>query len=111
MDEMAVNEMEYMDSLTDVCLYAITNNYNVPNLSDERFGEILGMYNDAIQGIVNSRITDSGLTREFMIGKNIEVDVLNLTVDGLLKDGFVGYSNMSDDEVREIYEEYYGFDY
>lgn len=102
---------EYYDALTDVCLMAIKKNYDVPNLSDERFGEILGMYNDAIQGIVNSRITDSGLTREFMIGKNIEVDVLNLTVDGLLKDGFVGYSNMSDDEVREIYEEYYGFDY
>ena len=102
---------EYMDSLTNVCLYAITNNYNVPNLSDEKFGEILGMYNDAIQGIVNSRITDNGLTRDFMISKNIEADVANFTVDGLLKDGFIGYSNMSDDEVRETYEENYGFEY
>ena len=35
---MTVNEMEYYDALTDVCLKVIKKNYDVTNLSDERFG-------------------------------------------------------------------------
>ena len=56
MDEMEVNETEYYDALTDVCLMAIKKNYDMQNLSDERFGFLLNQYNDAIQNIVDSKI-------------------------------------------------------
>ena len=53
---MEVNETEYYDALTDVCLMAIKKNYDMQNLSDERFGFLLNQYNDAIQNIVDSKI-------------------------------------------------------
>ena len=53
MDEM---ETGYYDALTDVCLMAIKKNYDMQNLSDERFGFLLNQYNDAIQNIVDSKI-------------------------------------------------------
>lgn len=66
MDEMAVNETEYMDALTDVCLKAITKNYDVQNLSDERFGLLLNAYNDAIQKILDSKIDKDELIEFYM---------------------------------------------
>ena len=66
MDEMAVNEMEYYDALTDVCLKAIKKNYDVTNLSDERFGLLLNAYNDAIQKIVDSKIDKDELIEFYM---------------------------------------------
>lgn len=51
-----MDEMEYYNALTDVCLMAIAKNYDVQNLSDERFGLLLNQYNDAIQKIVDSKI-------------------------------------------------------
>lgn len=63
---MAVNETEYMDALTDVCLKAITKNYDVQNLSDERFGLLLNAYNDAIQKILDSKIDKDELIEFYM---------------------------------------------
>ena len=66
MDEMTVNEMEYYDALTDVCLKVIKKNYDVTNLSDERFGLLLNAYNDAIQKIVDSKIDKDELIEFYM---------------------------------------------
>lgn len=63
MDEM---ETGYYDALTDVCLKAIKKNYDVPNLSDERFGLLLNAYNDAIQKIVDSKIDKDELIEFYM---------------------------------------------
>ena len=63
---MTVNEMEYYDALTDVCLKAIKKNYDVPNLSDEKFGLLLNAYNDAIQKIVDSKIDKDELIEFYM---------------------------------------------
>ena len=58
--------MEYYDALTDVCLKAIKENYDVPNLSDEKFGLLLNAYNDAIQKIVDSKIDKDELIEFYM---------------------------------------------
>ena len=63
---MTVNEMEYYDALTDVCLKAIKKNYDVTNLSDERFGLLFNAYNDAIQKIVDSKIDKDELIEFYM---------------------------------------------
>ena len=58
--------MEYYDALTDVCLMAIAKNYDVQNISDERFGLLLNQYNDAIQKIVDSKIDKDELIEFYM---------------------------------------------
>ena len=111
MDEM---EMEYYDALTDVCLKAIKKNYDVPNLSDERFGLLLNAYNDAIQKIVDSKIDKDELIEFYM--KRLD-DYGDKYVTLVFEESFVEEwikENVNDDgkkvTVKEFVDSYYTSD-
>ena len=111
---MTVNEMEYYDALTDVCLKAIKKNYDVTNLSDERFGLLLNAYNDAIHKIVDSKIDKDELI-EFSMERLDDYGDRYVTLvfeESFVEDWIKEHVNDDGDKmtVKEFIDEYYTSD-
>ena len=109
-----MDEMEYYNALTDVCLKAIRKNYDIHNLSDERFGLLLNQYNDAIQKIVDSKIDKDELIEFFMERLDDYGDryVTLVFEESFVEDWIKEHVNDNGDKmtVKEFVDEYYTSD-